>query len=95
MDVKAPWIKYNRLSGCHVAVEHLKESMKLISQSGLSHEFRTTMVEPILSSRDKELIRNSIPYGSAHRFQTFRSEHALDPALQAARGPANGLPLAN
>lgn len=82
MDVKAPFRIYDRLTGGHAPIDALKESIAAIVLSGLPHEFRTTLVRPLLSDRDIEEIRRIIPSGSPHRLQTFRPENALDPTLR-------------
>ena len=86
MDVKAPLEHYERLSGVPVPVRRLEESISLISLSGVRHEFRTTVVEPLLSREDLRAIRAMLPSDSAHRWQPFRAEHALDPALRDGSG---------
>ena len=83
MDVKAPLHAYERLTGVSVAQDRIAESIRLIAASGVAHEFRTTVVEALLSKEDVEEIQGAIPSGSPHRLQTFRPEHALDPALRA------------
>jgi len=84
MDIKAPLELYDRLTGVHAPKEQLKESIALIAQSGIDHEFRTTVVEPLLSERDLQAIQAMVPYGSRHRLQEFRPETALDPVLRVS-----------
>jgi len=84
MDIKAPLELYDRLTGVCAPKEQLEESIKLIAQSGIDHEFRTTVVEPLLSERDLHAIQEMVPHGSRHRFQEFRPENALDPGLRAS-----------
>ena len=84
MDIKAPFALYDRLTGVCAPKERLKESIALIAQSGIDHEFRTTVVKPLLSESDLQLIKAMVPHGSRHRFQEFRPENALDPVLRAA-----------
>jgi pyruvate formate lyase activating enzyme len=85
MDIKAPWNKYHQLAGvsddaCDTIL--LRRSLRLIASSGLPHEFRTTRVAPLLSSEDCGAISGQVPAGSTHKWQAFRSEHSLDPALR-------------
>lgn len=94
MDLKAPLESYHRLSGVSVPKRLLEESIAVISWSGLDHEFRTTVVEPLLSSADIQAIQGIVPSGSRHRLQPFRPEHALDPSLRQAAavdGPARAV----
>ena len=85
MDIKAPLATYERLAGTPVSTEHLERSMLLIVDSGVRHEFRTTVVPPLLSDDDVQAIRDVIPSASPHRCQAFRPEHAADPALRQMR----------
>ena len=82
MDIKAPWALYDRLTGVRAPKEQLKKSIALIAQSGISHEFRTTVVRPLLSDSDVQEIKAMVPAGSPHRLQKFRPDNALDPALR-------------
>ena len=82
MDIKAPLDIYDRLTGVHTPISRIKESIELIAGSGIAHEFRTTIVKPLLSPQDLLSIRKLIPPGSTHRLQKFRPEHALDTELQ-------------
>ena len=83
MDIKAPFELYDRLTSVCAPKEQLEESIALIARSGIDHEFRTTVVEPLLSERDMHAIQEMVPHGSRHRFQDFRPENALDPVLRA------------
>ena len=94
MDVKAPLHMYDRLSGVRAPINQIKQSLALISQSGIAHEFRTTVVEPLLSAKDVRSIQNLIPSGSIHHLQKFCPEHAFDQALQKYASTYSGdLPL--
>ena len=86
MDIKAPWVLYDRLTGVKTPKEQLRKSIPLIAQSGISHEFRTTAVRPLLSDSDLQEIKAMVPTGSPYRLQKFRPENALDPALRADHG---------
>lgn len=82
MDIKAPFVIYDRLTGVRSPISQIKESIELIANSNIDHEFRTTAVEPLLSPEDVLSIKKLVPAGSTHRLQKFRPEHALDPALR-------------
>jgi len=85
MDLKAPLLRYDKLCGVDVPIHKIQKSIELIAESGVEHEFRTTVVEPLLSPADLALIRELVPPGSKHRLQTFRRDHALDPALRTSQ----------
>jgi len=90
MDVKAPLPLYHDLAGAEVDTAGIRQSISLIAGSGVPHEFRTTLVEELLSRRSLEQIKAMIPAGSPHRVQPFRREYALDPRLRVSPGEASG-----
>lgn len=90
MDIKAPWKRYDQLAGLPVRVEHLRESMSLIVGSGIAHEFRTTVVTPLLAPADLRVIGSQIPKRSPYKTQPFRPEYAFAPALRQAPVPRAG-----
>jgi pyruvate formate lyase activating enzyme len=90
MDIKAPLYMYDHLCGVHAPISRIKESVILISQASVEHEFRTTVVEPLLSPADIRSIQKLVPVGSKHRLQEFRPEHALAPALRACENRNSG-----
>lgn len=81
MDIKAPWARYDALTGVAAPVDDLRRSVALIATSGLPHQFRTTRVTPLLTEADCDAITRQVPAGSPHVFQPFLTEHALDPSL--------------
>jgi pyruvate formate lyase activating enzyme len=89
MDIKAPWDRYDRLAGVACDTWRLQRSMRLVAQSGVPHEFRTTRAEMLLSESDCERLLGQIPFGSPHKWQRFRPEYSLDEAL---RPPGTGVP---
>jgi len=82
MDIKAPLDIYDRLTGIHTPINQIKESIELIANSGVKHEFRTTVVKPLLSPQDLLSICKLIPSTSTHHLQEFCPEHAFDAALR-------------
>jgi pyruvate formate lyase activating enzyme len=82
MDVKAPFQKYDLLSGVRAPVGRIRESIDAIATSGIAHEFRTTFVPGMLTASDLAEIQLMLPAGSPHTTQVFRPEHALDPGLR-------------
>ena len=72
MDVKAPWDKYEILTGVVGSDDAARETMKLIAESGIKHQFRTTKVPSLLTAEDCAEITSMIPSGSPHCWQTFR-----------------------
>jgi pyruvate formate lyase activating enzyme len=96
MDIKAPLDNYKKLTGRILAPkdkDKIKESIELISKSGIDHEFRTTVVEALLSPEDMQAIRKLIPARSTYHLQKFCPEHAYDPALRTKTNMYSGDPL--
>jgi hypothetical protein len=56
----------------------------LIAASGITHEFRTTLVRPLLTDTDIETLRRALPSGSPYNVQPFVPEMAADPDLRLA-----------
>jgi len=74
MDIKASPKKYEDVTYVKVKHEHIKESIKMIMDSGLDYEFRTTLVPDII---DEEAIRDiGKLLNGAKRFylQQFRAQ---------------------
>ena len=96
LDIKAPLNKYKQLVGYPFVpngIDSIKESIATIAQSGIEHEFRTTVVEALLSSEDMQKIRKLVPAGSKYRLQKFCPEHAFDPELRKKSNMYLGDPL--
>jgi pyruvate formate lyase activating enzyme len=87
MDVKAPPAKYAALTVVAPDLAAIRESILLLSASGIPHQFRTTVVEPLLTLPDLDAIRRMLPDSSSYIRQPFRPEHALDPALHVQTPP--------
>lgn len=51
MDIKAPLAKYAIVAGVEIDLNRIQESIKLVRQSGLEYEFRTT-IAPGLTAQD-------------------------------------------
>lgn len=78
MDVKAPLHKYSHLSGVPVDAQAIRESIGIISNSGIPHHFRTTAVNHLLNEHDLQSIREGLPSHSLHVVQPFKPDNALD-----------------
>lgn len=52
MDIKAPLEKYSSITKTNVDIEKIKESINLIKNSGIQHEFRTTVLKSLLTEQD-------------------------------------------
>ncbi len=71
MDVKAPLEKYNWLCGGKVDTQAILSSIRVIAESGISCQFRTTFVPHLLSKDDINAIRALLPKGAEHKIQRY------------------------
>jgi len=84
MDIKAPFEQYD--VGAALDINKIKESIKMIKESNLDYEFRTT-IEPRLNKED--LVKIAKQLGGAKRFalQEFQSHISLlDKKLEGEKG---------
>lgn len=76
MDIKAPMEKYERLAGLKTGAEKIKkkvgQSIKILMQSNLPYEFRTTYVPGELDKKDFEKIGSLIKGAKKFCLQQFK-----------------------
>ncbi len=77
MDVKGPFEKYEDITGCYVDTEKIKESIDIVLNSGVDHEFRTTVASEILSEEDLLKIAMMITGAKRYYLQTFTSSKMI------------------
>ena len=73
MDIKAPLHKYHLLCGRTVDIRLISQSLKLISDSGIPHLFRTTYYKKLLSNDDMKEIKRLLPDKTKYVVQTYRN----------------------
>jgi pyruvate formate lyase activating enzyme len=61
MDVKASFEKYEAICRAPVNIDNIKASMRLIVNSGVPYEFRTTYDKSVLNDEDIEKLKRMIP----------------------------------
>ncbi len=77
MDVKCDFENYKKVSGKPMRARSLRKSVELIKQSGLEHQFRTTVVPDLVDIEDIRAIKYEI--GGLPKLQRFRcSETCVD-----------------
>jgi pyruvate formate lyase activating enzyme len=81
MDIKTPFEDYKKITGVPIDTEKLKKSVNLIINSGLPHEFRTTIVKSLTSFDDLRKIAESIKGADNYFLQKFVSSKLNDPSL--------------
>lgn len=80
MDIKGPLEKYSRI--CRFDdVDNIQRSIKIILNSGLPHEFRTTVLPSYHEIADFEKIGGLIKDAQRYAIQGFRDDVVFDKAL--------------
>jgi len=77
MDLKAPFEKYEKIIGTKVSCDNLQKSVKIIIESGLPHEFRTTVVPGLLYKSDFAKMGKIIRGADQWFLQKFKSDTNL------------------
>lgn len=77
MDLKGPWDKYEKVVGVSVDCQNLQKSVKIIMNSGLPYEFRTTVVPGLLTGDDISRMGQSIKGAKKWYLQYFKSDTGL------------------
>ena len=88
MDIKAPLNKekYSLAAGAKVDIEKIKESIKLIENSEIDYEFRSTVVPSIHSKEDIIQMAKDISPANKYFLQSFRGEKGtIDESLKDSR----------
>lgn len=71
MDIKNTYEKYDTICDTKVNIKNIKESIKLLKESNIDHEFRTTIVKEFHTKNDIKEITEYIK-GSKYYIQNFR-----------------------
>ncbi|GAI24802.1 unnamed protein product, partial [marine sediment metagenome] len=78
--IKLPKEKYKEVLG--VDVKHIEESIKVLKNSKIDHEFRTTVVPTILDKEDIVKIAKWLSPAKKYYLQNFRPEKTIDPKFE-------------
>ncbi|RLC89206.1 MAG: anaerobic ribonucleoside-triphosphate reductase activating protein [Chloroflexi bacterium] len=79
MDVKAPLEKYKEITYVDVDTHKIRSNIKLIMNSGIDYEFRTTIVKSLLSKEDIIKIGELIKGANLYILQKFVPSKTLNP----------------
>lgn len=77
MDIKHSPDKYDVICGCKVDMDAIKESVSIIIDSGIDHEFRTTTVREYHTAEDFDAIAQWIKGDSKYFLQHFEDSGNL------------------
>lgn len=91
MDVKAPMVKekYDTAAGTDVNLDDIIESIRIIKDSGISHEFRTTVYPGAVSVEDVIEIAKYLRGADCYCIQQFRP----DVTMSAEAGKTEPYPV--
>jgi pyruvate formate lyase activating enzyme len=73
MDIKAPLERYSDIARVPVDTAAIAKSIELIKNSGLEYEFRTTLVQGMLSREELWQIADLVRGARRFYFQLFRN----------------------
>lgn len=79
MDVKTSLEAYPGLVGLGVRTEHIRESIRLVRDSGIEYEFRTTLIKEHHTDEVLESMQRLLSGAIRLSFQRFRPEQTLSP----------------
>ena len=74
MDIKGSLEKYAIITGVQPNLNNIKKSIKIIMQSGLPYEFRTTIVPRLIEKKDIKKIGELIKGAKKWYLQNFKSD---------------------
>ncbi|MCR4991009.1 MAG: anaerobic ribonucleoside-triphosphate reductase activating protein [Lachnospiraceae bacterium] len=85
MDIKNVFEKYEETSGCSATmIPSIKESIKIIEESGINYEFRTTVVKELHSPEDIAGITALIKDPSRYFLQSYEeSDNVIEKRFSA------------
>ncbi len=73
MDIKGPLSKYKSIMGWPVPPAKIRRSIGLVIDSGLDHEFRTTVVKGLLEVADFDAVGKLVKGARRFALQHFRA----------------------
>lgn len=82
MDVKGPLDRYSRWCGSEVNDQNIRESIEFITESGVDHYFRMTVVPFLHQEDDVYTVAAELRGSKDFIVQTFRPDITLNPAYE-------------
>lgn len=90
MDIKAPLMKYKKIIDAEIDIREIQNSIDLIMSCGIDYEFRTTVVDRLLTVEDFEQIGVMIEGANKYFLQKFVCNKILDENFQDAKTFSDG-----
>ncbi|MEM0372311.1 MAG: anaerobic ribonucleoside-triphosphate reductase activating protein [archaeon] len=88
MDLKTSLDKYTALTKSSCA-EAVKKTIRLITSSGIDHEFRTTVVPGVVTKEDIISAVHEIKNAKRYSLQRFVPKNCLDEAFNSIKSPTH------
>ncbi len=82
MDIKAPLEKYEKVVNARVDKSAIQKSVRIIRESGIGYEFRTTVLPILHSSEDLMNMARWLKGSEKYVLQQFRPNITLDKSYQ-------------
>ncbi|PID86449.1 anaerobic ribonucleoside-triphosphate reductase activating protein [Candidatus Gracilibacteria bacterium] len=82
MDIKNPVGEFAKIVGTNVNEKHYLESIELIKNSNINHEFRTTVIKGIHNNEKIEKIAKYIRGAKNYNLQNYKSGDTLNPTFE-------------
>lgn len=74
MDIKGPLEKYNKICNVKVNINNIKKSIKIIKDSKINYEFRTSVIPNLIKKEDIIKIAKLLKGSKNYYMQQFRPE---------------------
>jgi pyruvate formate lyase activating enzyme len=85
MDIKGPSDKYHIVAGTFVDTDWISESIEIIKNSGIDYEFRSTLVDNLITSEGIRSMCSSIGNAKRYFLQKFIADKTLDASYSTAQ----------
>jgi pyruvate formate lyase activating enzyme len=85
MDIKGPKESYQKFSVRKISVKNMEKSVKILKESKIDFEFRTTIVPGLLEKKDITQIARWVGPGGSYYLQGFRPEKTVDPEFEKVK----------
>jgi len=82
MDIKASVENYNKSAGVDVDIDKILQSIKLIINSNIEHEFRSTLVPGLHNESEVKKMAQMIKHADKWILQEFDNHKTLDPNFE-------------
>ena len=82
MDIKGPKDHYQKISMSKISVNSVERSVKILKESKIDSEFRTTVVPGLLDKKEITQMARWIGPGGNYYLQNFRPEKTIDPKYE-------------